>query len=37
MITYMEDSLDDEVEEMAPKSDKSLKEVMKGRNKMSTL
>ena len=35
-ITYMEDSSDDEVEEMAPKSDKSLREIMKGRNKVST-
>ena len=36
MITYVEDSLDNEVEEMAPKSDKSLRELMKGRNKVST-
>ena len=35
-ITYMEDSSDDEVEEIAPKSDKSLREIMKGRNKVST-
>ena len=36
MITYVEDSSNDEVEEMAPKSDKSLRELMKGRNKVST-
>ena len=36
MITYVEDSSDNEVEEMAPKSDKSLRELMKGRNKVST-
>ena len=36
VITYMEDSSNDEVEEMAPKSDKSLREIMKGRNKVST-
>ena len=36
MITYVEDSLDEEVEEMAPKIDKSLKELMKGRNKVHT-
>ena len=36
MITYVENSSDDEVEEMAPKSDKSLRELMKGRNKVST-
>ena len=36
VITYMEDSSDDEVEEMAPKSSKSLRELMKGRNKVST-
>ena len=35
-ITYMEDSSDDEVEEMAPKSDKSLREIMKGKKKVST-
>ena len=35
MITYVEDSLDNEVEEMPPKSDKSLRELMKGRNKVS--
>ena len=36
MITYVEDSSDDEVEKMAPKSSKSLRELMKGRNKVST-
>ena len=36
MITYVEDSSDDEVEDMAPKSDKSLRELMKGTNKVST-
>ena len=36
MITYVEDSSDDEVEEMASKSNKSLRELMKGKNKMST-
>ena len=36
VITYLEDSSDDEVEEMAPKSNMSLKELMKGRNKVST-
>ena len=36
MITYVVDSLDDEVEEMASKSNKSLRELMKERNKMST-
>ena len=36
MITYLEDSSDDEVEEMAPKSNMSLRELMKGRNKVST-
>ena len=36
MITYVENSSDDEVEEMAPKSDKSLRELMKGGNKVST-
>ena len=36
MITYVEDSLDNEVEEMAPKSSKSLRELMKGRNNVST-
>ena len=34
MITYVEDSSNDEVEEMAPKSNKSLRELMKGRNKV---
>ena len=36
MITYVEDSSDNEVEEMAPKSSKSLRELMKGRNNVST-
>ena len=36
MITYVEDSSDDEVEEVAPKSNQSLRELMKGRNKVST-
>ena len=36
VITYVEDSLDDEAEGMAPKSDQSLRELMKGRNKVST-
>ena len=36
MITYVEDSLENEGEEMAPKSSKSLRELMKGRNKVST-
>ena len=36
VITYVKDSSDDKVEEMAPKSDKSLRELMKGRNKVST-
>ena len=36
VITYVEDSSDDEVEEMASKSNKSLRELMKGKNKMST-
>ena len=36
VITYFEDSSDDDVEEMAPKSNMSLRELMKGRNKVST-
>ena len=36
MIIYVEDSSDNKVEEMAPKSNQSLKELMKGRNKVST-
>ena len=36
MITYVEDSSDNEVEEMAPKSSQNLRELMKGRNKVST-
>ena len=33
IITYMEDSSDNEEEEMAPKPGPSLRELMKGRNK----
>ena len=36
LITYMEDSSDSKVEEMALKSNQSLRELMKGRNKVST-
>ena len=36
VITYGEDSSDNEVEEMAPKSNQSLRELMKGKNKVST-
>ena len=36
MITYVEDSLDSKVKEMAPKSNQSLRELMKRRNKVST-
>ena len=36
IITYVEDSLDNEAEEMAPKSGQSLRELMKGRNKVPT-
>ena len=36
VITYMDDSSDNEEEEMAPKSNKCLRELMKGRNKVST-
>ena len=36
IITYVEDSSDNEAEEMAPKSGQSLRELMKGRNKVST-
>ena len=36
VITYVEDSSDNEAEEMAPKSGQSLRELMKGRNKVST-
>ena len=32
----MEDSSDEKAEEMTPKTDKSLRELMKGRNKAST-
>ena len=36
IITYVEDSSDNEAEEMAPKSSQSLRELMKGRNKAPT-
>ena len=36
VITCVEDSSDEEVEEMSPKAGKSLRELMKGRNKVST-
>ena len=36
VITYVEDSSDDEVEEMASKSNQTLGELMKRRNKVST-
>ena len=36
MITYVEDSSDNEVEELAPKSSQSLRELMKGRNNVFT-
>ena len=36
IITYVEDSSDNEAEEMASKSGQSLRELMKGRNKVST-
>ena len=36
VITYVEDSSDNKAEEMAPKSGQSLRELMKGRNKIST-
>ena len=36
LITYVEDSSDNEVEEMAPKAGPSLKELMKARNKPPT-
>ena len=36
VITYVKDSSDNEVEKMAPKSNQSLRELMKGRNKVST-
>ena len=32
IVTYVEDSSDNEAEEMAPKSSKSLRELMKGKN-----
>ena len=36
VITYLEDSLNTKVEEMAPKSSQSLRELMRGKNKVST-
>ena len=36
VITYVEDTSDEEAEEMAPKTDKSLRELMRGRNRAST-
>ena len=36
IITYVGDSLDNEEEEMAPKTGPSLRELMKGRNKASS-
>ena len=36
LITYVEDSLDNKVEEMAPKSGQSLRELIKARNKPPT-
>ena len=36
VITYFEDSLNTKVEEMAPKSSQSLRELMRGKNKVST-
>ena len=36
IITYVEDSSDNEAEEMAPKSGQSLRELMKGKNKAPT-
>ena len=36
VITYVEDFSDNEAKEMAPKSGQSLRELMKGRNKVST-
>ena len=36
LITYVEDSSNNEVEEMAPKSGQTLRELMKGRNKAPT-
>ena len=36
IITYVEDSSDNEAEKMAPKSGQSLRELMKGRNKAPT-
>ena len=36
VITCVEDSSDEEAKEMAPKTDKSLRELMKGRNKAFT-
>ena len=36
VITYVEDSSDNKVEKMAPKSNQSMRELMRGRNKVST-
>ena len=36
ILTYVEDSSNNEVEEMAPKPNQSLKELMKARNKLPT-
>ena len=36
MITFVEDSSDNKVEKMAPKSNQSMRELMRGRNKVST-
>ena len=36
VIAYVEDSSDNEAEDMAPKSGQSLRELMKRRNKVST-
>ena len=36
IVTYVEDSSDNEAEEIAPKSSKSLRELMKGRNMVPT-
>ena len=36
IVTYAEDSLDNDVEEMASKFGKSLRELMKGRNMVPT-
>ena len=36
IVTYVEDSLDSEAEEMAPKPNQSLRELMKARNKVTS-